>query len=68
MIRYKIDVMEALKEKGFTSYKLRKEGLLGDSTVTKLRRGEPISWKSLDQICTLLGCDVGDVLRCRADG
>lgn len=32
-IVYKIDVLSALKEKGYSTYKLRKEKLLGESVI-----------------------------------
>lgn len=35
-VRYKIDVLEALKAKGYTTYKGRSEKLLSESTVQKL--------------------------------
>lgn len=63
MIRYKIDVLEALKKKGFTTYKLRHDKLISDSTVSKLRKSEVIGLKSLDQLCGLLRCDVGDIIQ-----
>ena len=30
MIIYKIDIMEALKEKGYTSYRLRQDKIFGE--------------------------------------
>ena len=63
MIRYKIDVLEALKEKGLTTYKLRQDNLISESTVAKLRKSEMVGLKQLDQLCELLGCDVGDIVR-----
>lgn len=32
MLKYKIDILEELKEKGYTSYKLRKDKINGRST------------------------------------
>lgn len=61
-ITYKIDVLTALKEKGYTTYKLRKEKLLGEATIQKLRKQEPVSWDNISTICTLLNCQVGDIL------
>lgn len=29
MLKYKIDILEALKEKGYTSYKIRQDKLIG---------------------------------------
>lgn len=61
-ITYKIDVLTALKEKGYTTYKLRKEKLLGEATIQKLRKQEPVSWENISTICSLLNCQVGDIL------
>lgn len=61
-LKYKIDVLEALKEKGYSSYSLRKEKLLSESTIQKLRSGEGISWDNLETLCKLLECDIADIL------
>ena len=62
MLKYKINVLEELKQKGYTSYILRKEKLLGESTIQKLRLGEGVSWDNLETLCRLLECDIGDLL------
>lgn len=61
-IAYKIDVLAALKERGYTTYKLRKEKLLGESTIQQLRNGEIVSWATIDTLCTLLNCQPGDLV------
>lgn len=61
-LKYKLDILEALKEKGYSSYSLRKEKLLSESTIQKLRSGEGISWDNLDTLCKLLECDIADIL------
>lgn len=61
-IRYKFDVLSALKERGHTTYKIRKEKLLSESTVQKLRRQEPLAWENIDTICKLLDCQPGDIM------
>lgn len=61
-LRYKIDVLEALKEKGYSSTRLRKEKLMGESYMTQLRRGEMVSWKTIETICKLLDCQPGDLV------
>lgn len=62
MLRYKIDVLQALKGKGFTSYKIRKDKLIGEQQVQKIRTGEIASKDTLDMICRLLDCQPGDIL------
>ena len=61
-IRYKIDVMATLKEKGYTSTKIREEKLIGQSYLQQLRHGELVSWKTMDTICALLECQPGDIV------
>lgn len=59
---YKVNIMDKLKEKGYSSTRLRKERLLGESYMSQLRRGDMVSWAALDTICTLLDCQPGDLL------
>ena len=61
-LNYKINVLDALKEKGYSSYTLRKEKLLSESTIQKLREGEGVAWDNLDTLCRLLECDISDLL------
>lgn len=51
---YKIDVLQALKDKGYNTNKLRKEKILAESTLQKLREKKPISWENIAKICELL--------------
>lgn len=61
-IHYKFDVLEALKDQGYSTYRLRKEKILSQTTIKCLRNGKPISWSSLEPICKILNCQPGDVL------
>ena len=61
-LQYKINVLESLKEKGYTTYTLRKEKLLSESTIQKLRMGEGVAWDNLETLCKLLDRDIGDIL------
>ena len=62
MLRYKIDILEELKEKGYSSYKLRKDKLMGEAQIQKIRSGELVSKETLNSICKLLNCQPGDIL------
>ena len=61
-VRYKTDILTALKEKGYSTYKLRKEKLLAENTIQQLRNGELVSWANIGRLCDLLGCQPGDIL------
>lgn len=62
MLRYKMDILEELKKNGFTTYKLRKDKLMGEAQVQKIRQGEIASKETLNTICRLLQCQPGDIL------
>ena len=61
-LQYKIDILAALKEKGITTYKIRQEKILSESTVQKLRASKGVSWENLETLCKLLECQPGDLL------
>lgn len=61
-IYYKIDVLAALKAAGYSTYRLRTERIVAESTLQKIRDGKNISTATLDVICTLLNCQPGDII------
>lgn len=61
-IRYKFNILDALKAAGYTTYRIRKENLLGQATLQQLRKGELVSWANIDKICRLLNCQPGDII------
>ena len=67
-IKYKIDIMAALKETGYNTNKIRAEKLMGQAVLQQLRHGELVSWKNIEIICRLLNCQPGDILEYIPDG
>lgn len=61
-IRYKIDVLAALKAVGYSQTRIRSEKLLGVSVLSKIRAGGLPSWHELDVICRLLNLQPGDIV------
>lgn len=54
MLRYKIDVLEELKGKGYNTTRLRKEKILSESTIQRLREGKTsVSCDSIGTICSV---------------
>ena len=63
MLKYRINVLEELKKKGYTTTRLRKDKILAESTLTRLREGKTsISCDSIGVICSMLRCQPSDVL------
>ena len=63
MLRFKINVADALKRKGINVYQAKKAGLFSQVTYEKIR-DEDMSFtvKTLDKICQALDMDVKDVI------
>lgn len=62
---YKIDVLAALKAKGYSTYRLRKENIFGQATIQKFRFGEGVGWDTLETLCNLLDCQPADIIEMR---
>lgn len=61
-ITYKTNILAALKRKGYSTYRLRKEKLLSEATIQAIRNNVLVSWESIDRICFMLECQPGDIL------
>lgn len=63
MIAYSIDILAALEEKGYSSYRIRKEKLFGEAQLQKLRSNELVSKETLNTLCKLLNVQPGEILK-----
>ena len=61
-IVYKIDVLEALKEKGYNTGKIRKDKIMGEAMLQKIRNGQMVSWSIFETLCALLDCQPADLI------
>ena len=61
MIIYK-DILNKLKEAGYTTTRLRREKILSESTLTKLRNNKAVSIDTLDIICELTGLQPSELI------
>ena len=61
-IKFKVDVLEILKDAGYTTYRIKKEKLLAESTVQKLRNDEMVSIDNISRLCQVLQCQPGDII------
>ena len=63
MIIFKIDILKALKENGYNTTYLRKNKILSESTIQKIRNKDTsLTLKNLDVICAMLEMQPGDVV------
>ncbi|MCI8337925.1 MAG: helix-turn-helix transcriptional regulator [Lachnospiraceae bacterium] len=57
------EIMRKLAERGYTSYELRKKGILSQGTLTKLRNGGNTTLETMNVICCLLRCQISDIVK-----
>ena len=62
MLKYKINVISALKEAGYSTYKIRNEKIFTEAQLQHLRRNHLLTHDALDKVCQLLNCQPGDLL------
>ncbi len=61
-MKYKVDVIAKLKEAGYNTGAIRREKIMGEAMLQKLRYGQMVSWATLETICSLLNCQPGDII------
>ena len=55
MLKYKINVMDALEKKGFNTYIAKKTKIISQDTLRKIKKRDTnISMESLNRICMIL--------------
>ena len=62
MIKYKIDILSALKQIGYSTYKIKKEKIFNQSQLQQIRDNKLLTQDALNKVCTLLDCQPGDIL------
>lgn len=68
LIKYKIDIIQALKQVGYSTYKIRKEKIFTESQLQQIRDHKLLTQEALNKVCTLLDCQPGDILEYIPDG
>lgn len=61
MISY-APLWKTMKRRGATTYTLQVKGSISSSTVRRLKSGESVSTNTLDALCSLLECDLSDIV------
>lgn len=62
MFSYKIDVLKALSERGYTSTRMRRKKIMSEATMQNLRKGKGITTDTINTICIILRCQPSDIL------
>lgn len=68
MIRYKTDILSALKKAGYSTYRIKQEKILNQSQLQQIRDHKLLTQDALNKVCRLLDCQPGDILEYIPDG
>lgn len=61
-IRYRGDIVGALKAAGYNTVRIRKENIFGQKTMSDFRHNAVVPYQSINRLCEILGCQPGDIL------
>ena len=53
---------ERMKEKGLTTYKIRKDKIISEGTLQNIRKDGRITTDAIAALCEALDCQPGDIL------
>lgn len=51
-----------MKEKGITTYVIRKENIISQSALTSLKNGKSVTTDTIERLCKCLNCQPGDIM------
>ena len=66
MIRYKIDIMKELNDKGYNYTRIKKEKLLSAQTLENIKQGKSITLDTLNKVCLMTKLRVEDIIEMTA--
>ena len=67
MLKFRIDIMETLKENGYTVTRIRKENLIGQKTLYDMKAGIVPGIKVIDTLCKILDMQPGNLIKYVSD-
>jgi len=55
-------LLTLMKDKGLTTYRIRKDKIISEGTLQSIRNGKSITTDSIASLCQALNCQPGDIL------
>lgn len=55
-------LLALMESKGLTTYRIRKEKIISESTLQNIREGKRITTDAVAALCDALDCQPGDIL------
>lgn len=55
-------LLKILKERNITSYRIKKDNVIGQASYKKIKDGGDIDTRTISKLCKYLNCQPGDIL------
>lgn len=55
-------LLALMEQKELTTYKIRKDKIISESTLQKIRENKSITTDSISSLCEVLNCQPGDIM------
>ena len=62
MISY-APLWETMEKRGATTYTLQVKGQISSSTIRRIKANESVSTNTLEALCKILNCEIGDIIK-----
>ena len=56
-----------MKKKAISTYRLRENYGFNTKTIAKLRKNENVTTYTLNRLCTILNCDISEIMEYKKD-
>ncbi len=55
-------LLKMMSDKGLTSYRIKKDNIIGQATLQKIKTGGDIDTRTISKLCKILECQPGDIM------
>lgn len=63
LLKFKVDIIDLLKENGYNTTRIRREKLIGEKTMQDMKAGIVPGIKTLDTLCRILEMQPGNLIK-----
>lgn len=63
MIKYKIDVIQELRDAGYNTTRIRREKIISEASLQMIREGRVVAMQTLDHLCKALDMQPGNIIK-----
>ena len=55
-------LMDLMKKKGLSTYRIRQENIISQSALTAIKNGKSVTIETIAKLCKVLNCQPGDIM------